>query len=89
MPFCYDGVNDMFESATWDLEAYTEQCQELWGEGIDMKRDFQNFHTNFGLEFGNNRIPACVYPLHLIVDPVTIVFLKTHFSFLFRSCSPT
>ena len=51
MPFCYDGVNDMFESATWDLEAYTEQCQELWGEGIDMKRDFQNFHTNFGLEF--------------------------------------
>jgi len=33
MPFCYDGVNDMFETATWDLEAYTEQCQELWGEG--------------------------------------------------------
>merc|ERR1719481_2228787 len=33
MPFCYDGINDMFESATWDLEAYTAQCQEMWGEG--------------------------------------------------------
>ena len=32
MPFCYDGTNDMFEKSDWDLEAYTRQCQETWGE---------------------------------------------------------
>ena len=32
MPFCYDGTNDMFERSDWDLAAYTEQCQQTWGE---------------------------------------------------------
>ena len=27
MPFCYDGANDMFEKADWDLAAFTAQCQ--------------------------------------------------------------
>jgi len=31
MPFCYDGTNDMFEPAPWDLEAYSKECEEAWG----------------------------------------------------------
>ena len=31
MPFCYDGTNDMFEPAPWDLDTYTKECQEAWG----------------------------------------------------------
>ena len=31
MPFCYDGINDMFEPAPWDLDAYTKDCQDKWG----------------------------------------------------------
>ena len=35
MPFCYDGINDMFEKSDWDIAAYTAQCQEMWGpEGV-------------------------------------------------------
>ena len=32
MPFCYDGSNDMFEKAAWDLAAYTADCKKMWGE---------------------------------------------------------
>merc|ERR1711953_1098180 len=32
MPFCYDGSNDMFEKSDWNLEVYTKQCQQTWGE---------------------------------------------------------
>jgi len=31
MPFCYDGTNDMFEPAPWDLKAFTKECEETWG----------------------------------------------------------
>jgi len=31
MPFCYDGTNDMFEPAPWDLEVYSKECEEVWG----------------------------------------------------------
>ncbi|XP_023323387.1 lysosomal Pro-X carboxypeptidase [Eurytemora carolleeae] len=31
MPFCYDGVNDMFESKGWDLEQFSKDCKETWG----------------------------------------------------------
>ena len=30
MPFCYDGVNDMFESKGWDLEQFAKDCKEVW-----------------------------------------------------------
>ena len=31
MPFCYDGVNDMFESQGWNLEQFAKDCKENWG----------------------------------------------------------
>jgi len=31
MPFDYDGINDMFEPAKWDINAFTKQCVEDWG----------------------------------------------------------
>lgn len=31
MPFCYDGINDMFEPAKWDLVQFTKDCQKDWG----------------------------------------------------------
>ena len=29
MPFCYDGVNDMFESQGWNLEQFAKDCKEV------------------------------------------------------------
>ena len=29
MPFCYDGVNDMFESKGWDLKQFAKDCKEV------------------------------------------------------------
>ncbi|XP_063301035.1 lysosomal Pro-X carboxypeptidase [Pelobates fuscus] len=31
MPFCSDGVNDMFEPHTWDFQAYSDDCYKQWG----------------------------------------------------------
>jgi len=31
MPFCYDGVNDMFEKAEWDIKQFSKDCQSSWG----------------------------------------------------------
>ncbi|XP_053313875.1 lysosomal Pro-X carboxypeptidase isoform X2 [Spea bombifrons] len=31
MPFCSDGVSDMFEPRTWDLQAYSDDCYKQWG----------------------------------------------------------
>ena len=31
MSFCYDGTNNMFEPAPWDLDANTKECQDTWG----------------------------------------------------------
>ena len=30
MPFCYDGVNDMFEAEEWDIGKYTSSCLSSW-----------------------------------------------------------
>ncbi|XP_073517804.1 lysosomal Pro-X carboxypeptidase [Phyllobates terribilis] len=31
MPFCSDGVTDMFEPQTWNFEAFSEECYKQWG----------------------------------------------------------
>jgi len=31
MPFCYDGVNDMFEPSDWNIAQFTKDCQKDWG----------------------------------------------------------
>ncbi|KAG8431555.1 hypothetical protein GDO86_018247 [Hymenochirus boettgeri] len=31
MPFCSDGVTDMFEAQTWDFQAYSDECYKQWG----------------------------------------------------------
>ncbi|KAJ1119954.1 hypothetical protein NDU88_008137 [Pleurodeles waltl] len=31
MPFCADGVNDMFEPQPWDFKSYAEDCFKQWG----------------------------------------------------------
>ncbi|XP_033632397.1 lysosomal Pro-X carboxypeptidase-like [Asterias rubens] len=30
MPFCTDGIHDMFEPAPWNYELYAKNCQEFW-----------------------------------------------------------
>ena len=30
MPFCYDGVNDMFEKSKWNYTAFALDCQKRW-----------------------------------------------------------
>jgi len=42
MPMCYDGTNDMFEAAPWDLAMYTKQCQDTWGEAAMPQPDLAN-----------------------------------------------
>jgi len=42
MPFCYDGSNDMFEPAPWNLEEYTKECQEAWGPAAVPQPDLAN-----------------------------------------------
>jgi len=42
MPFCYDGTNDMFEAAPWDLAAYTKECEEAWGPAGVPQPDLAN-----------------------------------------------
>ena len=31
MPFCSTGVNDFFEPAEWNYEAYAKECEAVWG----------------------------------------------------------
>ncbi|XP_075707502.1 lysosomal Pro-X carboxypeptidase [Rhinoderma darwinii] len=31
MPFCSDGVTDMFEPQTWNFEAFSDECYKQWG----------------------------------------------------------
>lgn len=31
MPFCSDGVGDMFEPQTWNFEAFSDDCYKQWG----------------------------------------------------------
>ncbi|XP_040195902.1 lysosomal Pro-X carboxypeptidase [Rana temporaria] len=31
MPFCPDGVDDMFEPQKWDFETYSDECYKQWG----------------------------------------------------------
>ncbi|XP_069825817.1 lysosomal Pro-X carboxypeptidase [Dendropsophus ebraccatus] len=31
MPFCSDGVTDMFEPQTWNFEAFSDDCYKQWG----------------------------------------------------------
>ncbi|XP_078401819.1 lysosomal Pro-X carboxypeptidase-like isoform X1 [Cetorhinus maximus] len=31
MPFCSDGVNDMFEPVPWDLQLFSDTCKKDWG----------------------------------------------------------
>ncbi|NP_001072639.1 lysosomal Pro-X carboxypeptidase precursor [Xenopus tropicalis] len=31
MPFCSDGVSDMFEPQSWDLQAFSDECYKQWG----------------------------------------------------------
>ncbi|XP_063807397.1 lysosomal Pro-X carboxypeptidase isoform X1 [Pseudophryne corroboree] len=31
MPFCSDGVTDMFEPQSWNFEAFSEECYKQWG----------------------------------------------------------
>ena len=31
MPFCADGVTDMFEPSPWNVTAYLTDCQQQWG----------------------------------------------------------
>ncbi len=33
MPMCYDGVNDMFEAAPWNLTQYETACAARWKVG--------------------------------------------------------
>ena len=42
MPFCYDGSNDMFEPAPWDLAAFSKECMEQWGVGAVPDPDLAN-----------------------------------------------
>lgn len=42
MPFCYDGTNDMFEPAPWDLAAFTKECQAAWGEKVVPQSNLAN-----------------------------------------------
>ncbi|XP_014670682.1 PREDICTED: lysosomal Pro-X carboxypeptidase-like isoform X2 [Priapulus caudatus] len=30
MPFCADGVNDMFEPSEWNLQSYSDDCYKKW-----------------------------------------------------------
>jgi lysosomal Pro-X carboxypeptidase len=30
MPFCYDGVNDMFEASKWDVRQFSKDCLRDW-----------------------------------------------------------
>jgi len=30
MPFCFDGVNDMFEAAKWDVREFAKGCKKDW-----------------------------------------------------------
>eukprot|EP00088_Acartia_fossae_P010430 TRINITY_DN1519_c1_g1_i1.p1 TRINITY_DN1519_c1_g1~~TRINITY_DN1519_c1_g1_i1.p1 ORF type:complete len:492 (-),score=107.05 TRINITY_DN1519_c1_g1_i1:823-2298(-) len=30
MPFCFDGINDMFEAAKWDIREYSKDCLRNW-----------------------------------------------------------
>jgi len=30
MPFCYDGVNDMFEASKWDVNQFSKDCKRDW-----------------------------------------------------------
>ena len=29
MPFCYDGINDMFEVQQWDLDQFSKDCVKV------------------------------------------------------------
>lgn len=31
MPFCTNGVDDIFEPFPWDFESYAQQCAEYYG----------------------------------------------------------
>ncbi|KAG8546866.1 hypothetical protein GDO81_029661 [Engystomops pustulosus] len=31
MPFCSDGITDMFEPQTWNFEAFSDDCYKQWG----------------------------------------------------------
>ena len=31
MPLCTDGVQDMFEPQAWDFQAFSDECQALFG----------------------------------------------------------
>jgi len=30
MPFCYDGINDMFEPSKWDIKKFSADCKKDW-----------------------------------------------------------
>ena len=30
MPFCYDGVHDMFEPTKWNFTQYSMECNKKW-----------------------------------------------------------
>lgn len=31
MPFCTDGINDMFEPHLWNFKEYSDDCFKQWG----------------------------------------------------------
>ena len=38
MPFCYDGVNDLFEASTWDAVKFSDDCFKRWSVRPDFNK---------------------------------------------------
>lgn len=58
MPFCYDGVQDFFEPAPWDYEAFAADCKETWGvyprpQMVNLVYGAKNIEASSNIVFSN------------------------------------
>lgn len=58
MPFCYDGINDMFEVQKWDLDQFSKDCVKEWGvtpraEMADLMYGGRNLAAASNIVFSN------------------------------------
>ncbi|KAL6081664.1 hypothetical protein STEG23_005571, partial [Scotinomys teguina] len=70
LPFCTNGVDDMFEPRTWDLDKYSDDCYKQWGvrsrpSWIATMYGGEDIRSHSNIVFRKNAIVAAPVPSEL------------------------
>ncbi|KAM7330528.1 hypothetical protein ACRRTK_009717 [Alexandromys fortis] len=85
LPFCTNGIDDMFEARAWDLDRYSDDCYKQWGvrprpSWITTLYGGKDIHSHSNIIFRKNIIMAALLPSELAWFLTVFQQRESHFS---------